>query len=112
VLCSNREGKNSVSDINYRVEQRLFGQKLINLPGLWYPGRPVMVTQNNSALHLYNGDIGICMPDKDQNGKFMVFFQRADGSVKKYLPGRLSHCETVFAMTIHTKARAPSLKRW
>jgi exodeoxyribonuclease V alpha subunit len=30
-----------------------------------------------------------------------VFFQRADGSVKKYLPGRLPHCETVYAMTIH-----------
>ena len=101
VLCSNREGKNSVSDINYRVEQKLFGQKLINLSGLWYSGRPVMVTQNNSALHLYNGDIGICMPDKDQDGKLMVFFQRADGSVKKYLPGRLPHCETVYAMTIH-----------
>ena len=101
VLCSNREGKNSVSDINYRVEQKLFGQNLINLSGLWYSGRPVMVTQNNSALHLYNGDIGICMPDKDQDGKLMVFFQRADGSVKKYLPARLPHCETVFAMTIH-----------
>jgi exodeoxyribonuclease V alpha subunit len=101
VLCSNREGKNSVSDINYRVEQKLFGQKLINLSGLWYSGRPVMVTQNNSALHLYNGDIGICMPDKDQDGKLIVFFQRADGSDKKYLPGRLPHCETVYAMTIH-----------
>ena len=100
-LCSNREGKNSISDINYRVEQKLFGQKLINLSGLWYSGRPVMVTQNNSVLHLYNGDIGICMPDKDQNGKLMVFFQHADGSVKKYLPGRLPHCETVYAMTIH-----------
>jgi exodeoxyribonuclease V alpha subunit len=60
-----------------------------------------MVTQNNSALHLYNGDIGICLPDKDQNGKLMVFFQRADGTVKKYLPSRLPHCETVYAMTIH-----------
>ncbi len=100
-LCSNREGKNSVSDINYRVEQKLFGQQLINLSGLWYSGRPVMVTQNNSALHLYNGDIGLCMPDKDQGGKLMVFFQRADGTVKKYLPGRLPHCETVYAMTIH-----------
>jgi exodeoxyribonuclease V alpha subunit len=101
VLCSNREGKNSVSDINYRVEQKLFGQKLINLSGLWYSGRPVIITQNNSALHLYNGDIGICLPDKDQGGRFMVFFQRADGSVKKYLPGRLPHCDTVYAMTIH-----------
>ncbi|HEY8096649.1 MAG TPA: exodeoxyribonuclease V subunit alpha [Methylobacter sp.] len=117
VLCSNRQGKNSVADINYRVEQKLAEQQRIDLAGLWYPGRPVMVTQNNPALHLYNGDIGICMPDNvgaglvpDRSGqpqgiaptgKLMVFFQRADGSIKKYLPARVPHCETVFAMTIH-----------
>ncbi|MDP1664795.1 MAG: exodeoxyribonuclease V subunit alpha [Methylobacter sp.] len=101
VLCSNRQGKNSVADINYRVEQKLAEQKRIDLSGLWYPGRPVMVTQNNPALHLYNGDIGICMQDSFSAGKLMVFFQRADGSVKKYLPARVPHCETVFAMTIH-----------
>jgi len=102
VLCSNRQGKNSVADINYRVEQKLAEQQRIDLSGLWYPGRPVMVTQNNPALHLYNGDIGICMQDiVDSTGKLMVFFQRADGSVKKYLPARVPHCETVFAMTIH-----------
>jgi len=101
VLCSNRQGKNSVADINDRVEQKLAEQKRIDLSGLWYPGRPIMVTQNNPALHLYNGDIGICMPDSFSAGKLMVFFQRADGSVKKYLPARVPHCETVFAMTIH-----------
>jgi len=101
VLCSNRQGEYGVADINYNVEQKLSEQKRINLSGLWYVGRPVMVTQNNAALHLYNGDIGICMPDKEQGGKLMVFFQRADGSVKKYLPARLPVCETVFAMTIH-----------
>ena len=100
-LCANRLGKNSVADINHQIEQKLFEQQMINLSGLWYSGRPVMVTQNNAALHLYNGDTGICMPDKDQGGKLMVFFQRADGSVKKYLPTRVPHCETVFAMTIH-----------
>ncbi len=117
VLCSNRQGKNSVADINYRVEQKLAEQNRIALSGLWYPGRPVMVTQNNPALHLYNGDIGICMQDNvgaglvpaqsgqpqgiAPTGKLMVYFQRADGSVKKYLPARVPHCETVFAMTIH-----------
>jgi exodeoxyribonuclease V alpha subunit len=101
VLCSNRQGKNSVADMNHRVEQKLSGQKLIALSGLWYAGRPVMVTQNNAVLHLYNGDIGICMPDKDQDGKLMVFFQRPDGGIKKYLPARVPPCDTVFAMTIH-----------
>jgi exodeoxyribonuclease V alpha subunit len=101
VLCANRHGKNSVAEINHLVEQKLVAQKLISVSGLWYIGRPVMVTQNNPALQLYNGDIGICLFDKDQSGKLMVFFQRADGSVKKYLPARVPHCETVYAMTIH-----------
>jgi exodeoxyribonuclease V alpha subunit len=101
VLCANRKGKHSVADLNHGVEQKLLAQRLIQLSGLWYVGRPVMVTQNNAALHLYNGDIGLCLPDKEQQGKLMVFFQRPDGSVKKYLPARVPHCETVFAMTIH-----------
>lgn len=101
VLCSNREGKNSVADINSRVEQKLAQNGRIQIAGLWYSGRPVLVTQNNPALHLYNGDIGLCLPDKDQGGKLMVFFQRPDRSVKSYLPSRIAQCETVFAMTIH-----------
>lgn len=101
VLCSNREGKNSVIDINSRVEQKLAQQGRIQVTGLWYVGRPVLVTQNNPTLHLYNGDIGLCLPDKNQGGKLMVFFQRPDGSVKSYLPSRIAQCETVFAMTIH-----------
>ncbi|MGZ8227233.1 MAG: exodeoxyribonuclease V subunit alpha [Methylococcaceae bacterium] len=101
VLCANRQGKNGVADINDQVEQKLQEQKRIQVSGAWYVGRPVMVLQNNAALHLYNGDIGLCLTDRDQGGKLMVFFQRPDGSIKKYLPARLPHCETVFAMTIH-----------
>ena len=101
VVCSNRHGKNGALAINDAVEQGLFGQRTLGSPILWYPGRPVMVMQNNPALHLYNGDIGICLSDKDQNGNFMVFFQRPDGTIKKYLPARMPTCETAFAMTIH-----------
>ena len=99
VLCANRQGKNSVSELTRAIEQKLVEQRQIELSGLWYIGRPVMVTQNNPTLHLFNGDIGICLPD--ETDKLMVYFQRADGSIKKYLPARMPHCETVFAMTIH-----------
>lgn len=95
VLCSNRQGINGISDINQRVEKKL------HLSGHWYSGRPVMMTENNAAMQLYNGDIGICMPDKELNNRLMVFFLRPDGSVKKVLPTRLPPHETVFAMTIH-----------
>lgn len=101
VLCSNRHGKNGTLEINSAVEQGLFGLRLKYGTTSWCPGRPVMVLQNNPGLHLYNGDIGICLPDNEQNGDLMVFFQRPDGAIKKYLPARLPMCETVFAMTIH-----------
>jgi exodeoxyribonuclease V alpha subunit len=101
VLCSNRYGKNGALEINAMVERELFGKDVLRSPTNWYTGRPVMVMQNNPALHLYNGDVGICLPDKEQNDDLMVFFQRVDGTVKKYLPARMPTCETVFAMTVH-----------
>ncbi len=101
ILCATRNGKNSVTEINQQLEQHLAGLNLINLAGIWYNGRPVMITQNDPGMHLYNGDTGICLEDSEQHGKLMVFFQDPDGSVKKFLPSRLPHCETVYAMTIH-----------
>ncbi len=95
VLCSNRNGHNGINDINRQVEKKL------GLSGHWYSGRPVMITENNAATGLYNGDIGLCIADKTRRGKFMVYFLSPDGSVKKILPSRLPACETVFAMTIH-----------
>ena len=100
-LCATRLGKNGVSDITLAVEKSLSEIKLIHLSGAWYCGRPIMITENNATLQLYNGDIGICLRDKEQEDQLRVFFQRADGSIRKYLPARIPHCETVFVMTIH-----------
>ncbi|MCF7970011.1 MAG: exodeoxyribonuclease V subunit alpha [Methylococcaceae bacterium] len=101
VLCATRQGLYSVDDINFRVTQALIEQRFIKSSGDWYSGRPIMITQNDAVLQLYNGDIGICMPDAENRGQLMVFFLHADGLVRKYLPARLPYCETVFAMTIH-----------
>lgn len=101
VLCANRRGINGVEEINRLVERRLIQLNLISPSGHWYPGRPVIVTQNHPTMHLYNGDIGICLPDGDKNSQLMTFFQSPDGGIKKYLPSRLPHCETGFSMTIH-----------
>jgi len=101
VLCANQRGRNSVADINQRVEQALARLDKIKPDGQWYAGRPVMITANNSALQLFNGDIGLCLADAENAGQLRVFFLRGDGTVKKLLPARLQACETVFAMTIH-----------
>ncbi len=69
---------------------------------MWYHGRPVMVTLNDHALGLYNGDIGICMRDEeDPDQRLKVYFELPDGSVKAVIPSRVPQHETAYAMTIH-----------
>ena len=65
----------------------------------WYQGRPIMITQNNYQLGLYNGDIGLCL--MDDAAQLRVYFQMADGSISDFQPSRLPSHETVFAMTVH-----------
>ena len=101
VLCATRRGLYSVEDVNYRVIQELREKNLIQSSSDWFAGRPILITQNDAVLQLYNGDIGLCLADGENNGQLMVFFLLADGTIRKYLPARLPNCETVFAMTIH-----------
>jgi exodeoxyribonuclease V alpha subunit len=94
VLCAVREGPLGVTQLNTHVEQALgLGQST------WYAGRPVMVTLNDYALELMNGDIGLCLPGSD--GVLRVAFPNTDGGVRWVMPSRLDSVETVFAMTVH-----------
>ncbi len=100
VLCGVHYGNRGVDTINRRVELSLARRGFFCRSDTWYPGRPVLITRNDYGLDLYNGDIGICLPDRD-SGDLQVWFERADGSLRGYSPHRLPRCETVFAMTIH-----------
>jgi exodeoxyribonuclease V alpha subunit len=94
VLCAVREGPLGVTQLNTQVEHALgLGQIA------WYAGRPVMVTRNDYALDLMNGDIGLCLPGPD--GVLRVAFPAVDGGVRWVMPSRLDSVETVFAMTVH-----------
>ena len=101
VLCATKHGAKGVEILNRQVEQRLTAGNSPYQPDNWYPGRPVMILTNDYGLNLFNGDIGICLPDISTPGAFQVWFEREDGSLKGYQPYRLPTCETVFAMTIH-----------
>lgn len=65
----------------------------------WYAGRPVLVLRNDYTLKLFNGDIGIALPDTD--GELMVFFPDLEHGWRKLAPARLPKHETAFAMTVH-----------
>lgn len=57
-----------------------------------------MISRNDSALGLFNGDIGIAL---DRGQGLRVWFQMPDGSVKSFQPSRLPEHETAWAMTVH-----------
>jgi exodeoxyribonuclease V alpha subunit len=106
ILSAIREGEWGVMGLNQRAETVLnkaglitLGANTDQLANSWYVGRPVMITQNNYHLGLYNGDIGLCLLDEHE--QLRVYFQMADGEVYDFQPSRLPTHETVYAMTVH-----------
>ena len=71
LLCALREGPYGVSGVNEQLEQMLHRKRAITLPrhSRWYDGRPVMISRNDSALGLFNGDIGIAL---ERDGELRV----------------------------------------
>ena len=64
----------------------------------WYVGRPLLVTENDYELGLYNGDTGVVVQSTPE--RVSAAFDRR-GEVTELSPTRLGAVETVFAMTIH-----------
>jgi exodeoxyribonuclease V alpha subunit len=106
VLCAHRHGANGVEALNRMTERLLVREgQLPEGPrrgSPWYPGRPVLITQNDYGLQLFNGDIGVSLRDPGGfSGELAVFFAEGGGGLRRYLPYRLPGHETVFAMTVH-----------
>ena len=101
ILCALREGAYGVQEINGHIEKGLQGAGLIDTTERYYPGRPLMIRANDYNLQLYNGDIGICLPDPEAEGRIRVFFEDAEGTLRSILPSRLPEHETAYAMTVH-----------
>lgn len=100
VLCAVREGEWGIAGINQALEQRLEKEGLIRRRGEWYVGRPVMVTRNDYSIRVFNGDIGITLPDPLRTDSLRVYFLNGD-VVRSVLATRLANVDTTYAMTVH-----------
>ena len=83
------------------VEKELVKRELIDLESSAYSGRPIMLSKNDHSLGLFNGDIGIIMPEPDEPELTKAWFKMADNQLKGILITRLPEYTTVYAMTIH-----------
>jgi len=101
ILCAVRQGPFGVVTLNRIVEGVLREANLIRPEGRWYGGRPIMITRNDYNLRLFNGDVGVILPDYGQGKELRAFFRDAGGNIRKLPPVMLPEHETVFAMTVH-----------
>lgn len=106
VLCAHRAGLDGVEAVNRLAERMLVRRGRVGLQprsgSPWYAGRPVLITQNDYSLKLFNGDIGITLPERAEAAEDLaVFFPDGEGGLRRLLPWRLPAHETVYAMTVH-----------
>ncbi|KWU29314.1 AAA family ATPase [Burkholderia cenocepacia] len=101
ILCATRSGSRGAEHVNALVAAHMRHAARVPLAvgAHWFTGRPIMVTRNDYALGLFNGDIGIALPDA--HGVLRVWFRRADGSARAVSPAALPPHETAFALTVH-----------
>lgn len=95
VLCAHRRGRAGVSHWNRTIED-LIASGGPAASGM-YPGRPVMITRNDPARGLFNGDVG--MVTRTDDGIRVAF--ATEGEPRLLAPAHLDGLETVHAMTIH-----------
>jgi exodeoxyribonuclease V alpha subunit len=108
-LCAVRDGPRgmvAVNDLLTRHARALLApvQPAVQAAGSdprspWYVGRPVMVLRNDHVLKLFNGDVGIALPD--EQGTLRVAFPDAAGGWRWVAPVRMPAHQTAFAMTVH-----------
>jgi exodeoxyribonuclease V alpha subunit len=99
VLCAHRRGPYGVATWMARVEGWLAtAMGGFASDGDWYPGRPLLVTENDYGLPLYNGDTGVVVAAGA--GRVTAVFERR-GELVEVSPSRLGSVETVHAMTVH-----------
>ena len=100
VLCAHRHGPWGVHQLTPQLERLLVGwEPPVGGRHAHYDGRPLIVTANDHALRLFNGDIGVI--GRDDLGESRAFFPAARGELRGLTPARLPGHATVFATTVH-----------
>ncbi len=105
VLCALRVGPYGVIAVNHLIESELAKLGKIRPRERWYHRQPILITQNDYRLKLFNGDVGLIFAEtqtaREQGASLRAYFPIEGGWYRDILPSRLPQRETVFAMTVH-----------
>ncbi|UXN38020.1 exodeoxyribonuclease V subunit alpha [Avibacterium paragallinarum] len=100
-LTALRVGELGSEKLNQYIAEGLRAKGLVQFhhPREHYVGKPIMITQNDSNVGLYNGDIGLYLISHDEQGIKRGRFYFENG--KRELASRIPSHEPAFAMTVH-----------
>jgi exodeoxyribonuclease V alpha subunit len=97
ILTPTRVGPHGVTALNEGVEAFL-QERGIRPPGGFYSGQPILVTQNDYDVDLFNGDVGVTWII---DGKRAACFPGGPDGARVVAYHRLPPHEVAWAMTIH-----------
>ena len=105
VLCATNVGPAGTGALTPRIEQALRKQGH-DLTSKFYRGRPLLLTQNDYALGLFNGDIGVVWDDPTEKVGARVergFIASAEGGeqARSFSVLQLPGAATAWAMSVH-----------
>ncbi len=102
VLCALRDGPFGAQGLNELMLRRLATRFGIDAGRAWYHGRPVIITRNDYARGLFNGDVGIALEGAEG---LRVWFELSDrdgnAGLRSYSPRALPAHDSAWAITIH-----------
>ncbi len=100
VLCALRRGPFGAETVNALLERMLRETGRTEGNTRYHVGEPVIIVRNDYNVGLFNGDLGIVLPDAT-SGELRVFFRSEDSDVLNFAPGRLPAHQPAFALTVH-----------
>jgi exodeoxyribonuclease V alpha subunit len=93
-----REGPYGSMALNETFEELLRPQLDRGSRGQFFAGAPVLITRNDHARRLFNGDVGVIL--KAVDGSYRAVFARHDG-YESFAAESLPSHEPGFALTVH-----------
>lgn len=100
VLAAHRSGPAGVTALNERIAAWLLDAGILGSASALAPGRIVLVTKNDPARGLSNGDVGLIWPSASGE-RLAVHFERPGAPPREISPADLPEHEPAFALTIH-----------
>src|SRR5690606_14618073 len=92
VLSAHRRGPSGVIALNRALAEAVHGGRARSEH---YAGRPLLITQNDYASKLFNGDVGVVHPTR-RAGPLCAYFREESAQVRELSLARLPAHESVY----------------